>query len=278
MTLRSVLLASLSISTLLALSACDSPGGGKSGFASDVVVDTSSSSDVPLFTSTDSATTTASGDTSVAPDTSTPADTSVAPDTATPDTVSSVCAQGCLPATPTAGPTVAFTQHDAMVAPPTLGGGAAPSGQWRLTSVDIYPYGTFTDGFTMTVSNEGDTRGRANFSGDAMQLALHLDLHIYVDAFGTTGDGAGSADVAVGGCHDVDDPYLVGDFDQCAAGWPDSVTPPNELMYETKSGALKLLLELEPEFLISMLPADQQESAAFVIVGPLVLVASFVHP
>ncbi|MFO0744752.1 MAG: hypothetical protein U1F43_03625 [Myxococcota bacterium] len=267
--------------------ACDAPGGGKTAIVGDVHLDATSSSDAPLFTNTndssattsdpgDSATT-STPDTTAAPDSATP-DTTVAVDTSTPDTTTSVCAQGCLPAVPVAGATVTFTQPGDTVPPPDLSGGAAPTGQWRLAAVDIYPYGTFVDGFTMTVENQGGTRGRANFSGDAMQVSLFLDLHIYVDAFGTTGDDTGSANVALGGCHEADDPYLVGDLASCASGWPDGVTPPSQLMYETSTGQLQLLLELEPDFLIAMLPEDQQSSASFVIVGPLVLVANLERP
>lgn len=271
------------------LAACDSPGGGgKTLIGSDVRTDTTSTTDTSILTVPDDTATSspdAIEETTVAPP-DTVEDTAVEPDTVvppgdtvtTPDTVQSVCAQGCLPAIPTAGALVAFTQYGTTTPPPTLGGGAAPTGQWRLDAVDIYPYGTFVDGFSITIQNEGDTRGRANFSGDAMQLGLFLDLHIYVDAFGTTGDDTGSANVAIGGCHEVDDPYIVGELDKCAAGWPDTVTPPNQLGYASSTNSLQLELELAPEFLIAMLPPDQQDSASFVIVGPLYLVASLERP
>ncbi len=259
---------------------CDSPGGGKSAIAPDVRVDATSSGDAPLFeVSADSTVTSpdATPDTTIAVDTSVP-DTTVVDTTTTPDVTTSVCAQGCLPAIATAGPTVVFTQHSNTTMPPQLAGGAAPTGQWRLSAVDIYQYGTFVDGFEITISNEGDTRGRANFSGDAMQLSLFLDLRIAVDAFGTTAEDTGSANVAIGGCHSIDEPLIVGDLDACASGWAQGVPPPSTLVYATTASSLKLQLDLEPEFLISMLPPDQQSNASLVIVGPLTLVASLVRP
>ncbi|MCC6620895.1 MAG: hypothetical protein IT385_06550 [Deltaproteobacteria bacterium] len=262
----------------LATPACDAPGGsGKSAIAPDVTRDASSGD--ALFPQPD-ATPDATSTTDSAPPTDAPttattiADTSQA-ETSPVDTSTSACEDGCLAVTPEAGPVVVFTQHATTVVPPTLTGGATPAGGWRVASVDIYPYGTFAEGFVVDIFNQGGTRGRAVFQGDAMQIALHLDLRIRVDAFGTVAEDTGVSDVALGGCFEAAQGLIEGDFETCATGWPLGTSPPSELGFAYAS-TLKLALELPPEYLIAMLPEEQQAAAAFVIIGPLTLVTTLV--
>jgi len=242
---------------------CDGPDGTGSVTATTTIADGSGEVLVPPEDVTSS-----EGDTALA---------TTATDASAPDVTASVCAAGCLSATPTSGAVVSFAQLPRTIPPPHLAGGSAPTGDWRLSQVRIFPFGTFADGVDVTISNEGNTRGRALFDGDAMAIELFLDLRITVTIDDQTGDGTGQSSVTIGGCHSVSAGKLVGQLTSCATGWPSGTTPPSTIAYELGDD-LELAIELEPEFLIAMLPEDQQQYGAFVIVGPLTLVATMSHP
>lgn len=248
--------------------ACDEPGATSGVAPGDVHTDTG-------------ADTLAAADTQVTSDTvdtSAPDTTLATRDTQPDDSTASTCALGCIPVSTSTAPTgVVFKQYASGPAP-TLLGGAAPTGDWVLRSVDIYPNRTFADGIEVTLANHGATAGRASFGGDAVAMALDLDLEVTVTAFGYTGSDSARRLVAVGGCHAVSGARLTGQLSTCAQGFPAGSNVPSSLDFELASSTLSLGLMLTRETIISLLPAEQQEAAEFAITGPLYLVARFEKP
>lgn len=254
----------VSVVTALGLG-CDSPGGSPQQVAPG---DTRDASEV------------SGADTSAPPDTGGGVDTQ-APDTrpeVTDTAQPSLCALGCIPvSTDTAPRGVVFTQHPDGPSP-ALTGGAAPTGDWVLSAVDIHPNGTFAEGIEVDFDNAGDTAGRAAFGGDAIAMALDLHLMVTVTAFGSTGSDTAQGTVALGGCHEVEGARLSGTLATCAEGFPVGTTPPSSLDFELGAGSLAIGVELSRETLIGLLPVDQQEAAGLGIIGPLYLVATFERP
>jgi hypothetical protein len=200
----------------------------------------------------------------------------VAPETVADTGVASVCALGCMPISSQGAPTgVLFRQYDTLPRP-SLGGGDAPSGDWVLSSVDVYALGTFATGIQVTFADHGATAGRLGFGGDALAMELDLDLAVTVSAFGSTGSDSARSLFTLGGCHEVEGAHIVGPLGTCVAG-----APPNDasvsLDFEL-DGGLAIGVELPREALIALLPPDQQEAGSLAIVGPLYLVAGFERP
>ncbi len=193
-------------------------------------------------------------------------------------TPSSLCALGCLPISVDGAPLdVTFEQTNG--APPRLGGGEAPEGNWVLKSVEFFPEGAFIEGMTVEFGNAGETAGRALFGGDAMAMMLSLHLRVTVAAFGTTGTGDGRGQVTLGGCHDLEDGTISGELHTCAEGFPENAPPPAHLDYEhLGEGSLRLGVELTRDMLVSLLPVEQQASAGPLFIGSLRLIATFTRP
>lgn len=261
----------------LVLAGCDSPGGGPQGVAPDglgeVHIDAASVGETVPDTAPETS------PSEVTPDSNAPEAT---PDTSVPEVAqdtgpTSVCAAGCLPVSTDTAPTgVVFRQFGS--ARPTLRGGDAPGGEWVLALVDIYSQGTFADGIEVALGDHGATAGRMVFEGDAVGMALDLDLDVTVTAFGSTGSETAKSLVAVGGCHEVEGTHIVGNLGNCAEGFEPGSAPLASLDFELGGGTLAIGVELSRDSLIALFPADQRDSAEFAITGPLYLVSRFERP
>lgn len=258
----------------LAGATCAEPGG-RSGDNQLVTMADGSDAEVGVADSEASevAETTAPADTAIV-DTVQPETTT--PDTTAPEAETVGCGESCLPVSLIGAPTgVVFQQH-ATGPWPTLAGGDAPLGSWELEAVDFYTAETFTFGISVTFSNNGATAGRIELTGDAMAMALDLDMEVTVSAFGSTGSDSARSVLSLGGCHDVSGSRLVGDFGDCASGL--SATGQGTMDFEHGAGRLSIGVEISREDLIALLPPEQQESADFAIAGPMYLVSRFVTP
>lgn len=255
------------------LAACDSPGSGSQAIAPDGVGEVAS--DAASVAETNDT----MGSAEATPETI--ADTAVetsAPEVEPETGPVSVCALGCIPVSAETAPNgVVFRQYTSAPRP-VLGGGAAPQGEWVLEAVDIYSQGSFADGISVALADRGATAGRVAFGGDAMAMALDLDLQVTVSAFGSTGSESARSLVALGGCHEVDGARLIGSFGDCAEGFGAGDGGLAALDFELTAEALAIGVQLTRDQLIALFPADQREAADFAITGPLYLVARFDRP
>lgn len=273
---RLVGLAGIIGATVLLGAACDEPGSGSQAIvpvdtrnevASDIAETVGDAADATVEVVPDTVVAETVLDT-VVPDTATP-------ETVAPETTTSICEQGCLPINTAGAPTgVVFRQFGDQVRP-TLRGGNAPTGTWVLGIVSIYSQGTFAEGIEVTFSDHGATAGRIAFNGDAIGMALDLDLDVTVSAFGSTGSDSARSPVSLGGCHEVDGTRLRGNFGACGAGLE---SEESAIDFELTASALVVGVEVSREALIALLPPDQQSAGDLAIVGPMYLVASFERP
>jgi len=253
--------------------ACDDPGNGSQGV---MPVETRDAAGDVAETVGEIADGTVAPETfvpDITPDTIAPE--AVVPETVTPETTTSICEQGCLPINTAGAPTgVDFRQFGAQ-ARPVLRGGNAPTGTWVLASVSIYSQGTFAEGISVTFSDHGATAGRIGFNGDAIGMALDLDLDVTVSAFGSTGSDSARNPVSLGGCNEVDGAHMRGNFGACGAGLE---SEESAIDFELTAAALIVGVEVSREALIALLPADQQNAGELAIIGPMYLVATFSRP
>ncbi len=279
-------LRSVALAGALGLLACDSPGGGAGALVagdasattapdSNPSTDTDSGTQAPLDAVADSA----PFDTGDARDTM-PTPTETAATDTGPGEVTTACTPACIPlGVATSG--VSFVQFGADVLPPDLKGsspaGARPTGVWELVEVHIYPYGTFTEGITVTLEDRGGTSGQAAFQDTLFMLGIDLDLTVTVDVAGSVGSNTAQSSLSLGGCDHFVGATLTGDFDHCADGFPSGTRAPSTLPYAYQGNALSLGVTITRDMLIAMLPPDQQATAEFAIVGDLVLIAKFVN-
>lgn len=257
-----------------ALAACDSPGGRSQALvATDGTADVTESTDTPLFELPDEVGGETVDATSPEVDTAQPEtiDTTQPEtiDTTQPETVA--CGDECLPISAVGAPTGVVFRQFTTTPRPTLGGGAAPGGDWELGVVTVYTTGTFADGIEVAFGNHGQTAGRITFSADALAMALDLDLDVTVTAFGSSGSDNARSLVTLGGCHDVSGTRLVGDFRDCTAGSASQ----GQIDFELDGGNLDIGVEIAREALIALLPPDQQSAGELAILGPMYLLASF---
>lgn len=184
------------------------------------------------------------------------------------------------PDVPAAGDPVNFTQVPRTFPPPTLignvGGAGDPLGAWKLQDLTFFQPGTFVDWVEVTFSNAGDTSGNAVLeAGGVFGVHLFLDLSLRVVVGENVGEDTASATIELGGPVNIAEGAFHGDFTRCGAGVAETGVVPDRLAFDHDGARLRLAVELSKEAIIGLLPPDQQENAAFVVTGPLTVVARF---
>jgi len=226
-----------------------------------------------------------SEDTTVAQDTAVSEDTTVAQDTAvSEDTATATCGE-CLDLG--AGPPdITLTTKSNTVDAPTLtglaSGSAAMLGDLVLSSVDVYPKGAF-NGLLVSqaeLTNNGESSGTNTFEADRWGYFLDLDLHYNLQTIAGPFEGDARQMVGGGGCYTATSTKLTSETGRCDSGWPDDAEPPSEFQYEYSdtTGILKVKIILSKEFILGLIPSDQQAIAGAAITGPLVFIATFIPP
>ncbi len=205
-----------------------------------------------------------------------PADTAASSDVSlAPDVGPITC-----PEVPAEGAAVTFTQVPRTFPPPALigniGGASDPVGAWKLQDLTFFQPGTFVDWVEVTFSNAGDTSGNAVLeAGGVFGVHLLLDLSLRVVVGENVGEDTASATIELGGPVNIAEGALHGDFTRCGTGVAETGVVPDRLAFDHDGTRLRLAVELSKDAIIGLLPPDQQENAAFVVTGPLTVVARF---
>ena len=176
-----------------------------------------------------------------------------------------------------------ITTHAPTVDAPTLTGtgGSSLDGDYTLTAVDVYTKGTFNSTFVSSadISDNGESNGTARFADDLWGYFLNFDIHFNLQTIGGPQEGDAVKSLRGGGCFTLSGASLTTETGRCDEGWPDTVTPPSayQISFDSTSGVAKVKITLSKEFVISLLPPDQQNLGSLAIMGPLVFVLTFQH-
>lgn len=203
------------------------------------------------------------------------------PDVGVPDAGPTSCSSEdptCLDA-PSGTPDVTIEQKTGV--PAALTGGSAPSGDYELTLVEVYPEsmngGMPIPLITLTVKSNGDTHGAVRFdeAQDAWALAANLDLQISVSLPPIVNETLPFTQlVGGGGCYTVSGKTIYGDLLECFDGPKPLVDLPTAFEYET-DGDLKLLVAIDKEVVLAAIPPDLAGLAAGFITDDLELLLYF---
>jgi hypothetical protein len=160
--------------------------------------------------------------------------------------------------------------------PPTLNGGAAPSGLYFLKTAKVYP-DSLTLGAAFPIELEmkdaGQTHGSAKFDGGS--FAVSLQLNIYA-AFPTldqesTIDGVGQA----GGCAVIANNVIQSNPMECAEGISANLTLPKAFPYAANGNQLQLAVRFDKDMILSSVPPEYQGLAKTIFKGDLDILLEF---
>ena len=163
---------------------------------------------------------------------------------------------------------------------PTLNGGAKPEGWYALDEIDIYTDGTF-NGFvtSVQVASNGNTFGAIEVNGDVWGISANLDMSLTVQPlFGDPISQSFGFNLTGGGCFTIDGASIEADLLQCGGSFANGVAPPGSFPYETGNGALSVMIVIDQETILSLLPAEYQNLAGLALSGDLPMVLRFSAP
>jgi len=184
------------------------------------------------------------------------------------------------PVVPAEGGAVTFTQVPRTFPAPTLIGNmqgvSTPTGAWKLAEVTLFQAGTFVDWVTVAFSNAGDTSGNAAFTVDNIfGVHMFVDMKVAVTVGENYGEDSASARIEIGGPVIFDGGAMRGDFTRCGAGMATGGVIPQSMAFDHDGARFRIAVVLSREAIIELLPEAQRENAAFVVTGPLTVVARF---